>query len=122
MRVLVIEDERLVAYRIRSMFQRCEPPADVTIFPSVQRALYWLKSHPAPDLIIIDTHLEDNDCLPLFDAIDSDTPVIVTIFFDEHLNSAFGGRRIEYLLKPFSFVDFAAVFQKVSKPETRCRN
>jgi len=60
MTVLIIEDEAAAARRLEKMVLEIEPDAIIPGKPdSVESAVEWLSSNPAPDLILMDIHLAD---------------------------------------------------------------
>jgi len=62
MQVLVIEDEKLAAVRLIEMITGLEPTAKILKpVESVRAATQWLKTHPQPDLIMMDIRMPDMD-------------------------------------------------------------
>jgi DNA-binding LytR/AlgR family response regulator len=101
MKTLIIEDEQLAARRLESMVKAIDPSIEImAMTESVKESVAWLKSHPQPDLIFLDIHLEDGLSFSIFDQVKVDAPVIFTTAFDEYAIKAFKLKSIDYLLKP----------------------
>lgn len=113
MRVLLLEDEPLTAQRLVSQLHRYDPSIQVlATLPSVAEASMWLRTHPAPDLLFLDVHLEDDLVFQLFKNSPISTPVIFTTAYDEYLLQAFRVNSIDYLLKPVEYEQLAAALTK----------
>ena len=113
MNVLVIEDENLTARRLESQLLRYDPTIQVLDrLPSVARAVAWLRTHPAPDLLFLDIHLEDDVGFRIFEQVAVSTPVIFTTAYDEYMVQAFRVNSIDYLLKPIAYEALAAALDK----------
>jgi DNA-binding LytR/AlgR family response regulator len=103
MNVLIIEDENLTALRLRDMLLEISPDINIlAILESVEDAIAWIKSHPAPDLIFMDIHLEDDIAFNIFEQVKISSPIIFTTAFDEYMIKAFKVNSVDYLLKPIS--------------------
>ena len=58
MKVLIIEDEKLASDRLTKMILELEPTAEIVgTFVSVKSSVEWLKSHAAPNVIMMDINL-----------------------------------------------------------------
>jgi len=113
MNVLIIEDEDLTAERLESLLLKYDPSIRVAaMLPSVRESVQWLNSHPHPDLIFLDIHLEDDLCFRIFEQVNLSVPIIFTTAFDEYMIKAFRVNSIDYLLKPVSFEALSAAMQK----------
>ncbi|MFC5410210.1 LytR/AlgR family response regulator transcription factor [Larkinella bovis] len=113
MNVLIIEDEELTAERMESLLQQYDASIRVmSMLPSVKEAVQWLQTHPQPDLIFMDIHLEDDLCFRIFEQVHLPVPVIFTTAFDEYMIKAFRVNSIDYLLKPVSYDSLSAALQK----------
>ena len=116
MNVLIIEDENLTAKRLESQLLRYDPTIQVLDrLPSVARAVAWLRAHPAPDLLFLDIHLEDDLGFRIFEQVQVTTPVIFTTAYDEYMVQAFRVNSIDYLLKP---IDYKALVAALTKYKT----
>lgn len=101
MRVLIIEDEQLLARQITKLLTSIEPAATIVgQTGSVDATVKWLNDNPAPDLMLMDIELADGQCFDIFKSVDVSSPVIFTTAYDEHALRAFKVNSIDYLLKP----------------------
>ncbi len=101
MKVLIIEDEQLASRRLENMIHTYDPAIQVLAkLESVEESVEWFRSHPHPDLIFLDIHLEDDLSFVIFDKVKVNSPIIFTTAFDEYAIRAFKLRSIDYLLKP----------------------
>lgn len=113
MRVVLLEDEPLTAQRLADQLHRYDPTIEVVAtLPSVTQAATWLRTHPAPDLLFLDIHLEDDLVFQLFEQVSVRTPVIFTTAYDEYLLQAFRVNSIDYLLKPIEYNRLVAALEK----------
>lgn len=113
MKVLIIEDEPLVAKDIQKLVARLEPDAVVIgTLSSVEDSRKWLTQNEAPDLILADIQLSDGISFEIFEKKDLTCPIIFTTAYDEYAIRAFKLNSIDYLLKPIDEVDFAAALRK----------
>jgi DNA-binding LytR/AlgR family response regulator len=113
MNVVIIEDENLTAKRLEGMIQKYDPSIQIlSRLPSVKKAVQWLESHPAPDLLFMDIHLEDDLAFRIFEQVPVTIPVIFTTAYDEYMIQAFKVNSIDYLLKPINYDDLVAAIEK----------
>jgi CheY-like chemotaxis protein len=84
--VLIIEDERLAAARLEKMLAQCDPAFMVTAcLTSIKESVQWLLTHPMPDLVMMDLHLDDGPGLAILEQVSIDAPVVIISAFDEHV-------------------------------------
>lgn len=113
MKILVIEDELLVAESLIRQVKQVEPDAVlIGPLPSVKASLHWLSENPQPDLILSDIQLADGISLDIFSEYKIHCPVIFTTAYNEYAIRAFKVNSIDYLLKPIDKEELAAAFQK----------
>ncbi len=113
MKVLIIEDESLAARRLQSLIHECDSTVEVVdILESIEESVNWFRSHPAPDLVFLDIHLEDGLSFAIFDQIEVNVPLIFTTAFDEYAIKAFKLKSIDYLLKPIGQEDLCRAMTK----------
>jgi two-component system LytT family response regulator len=113
MKILVIEDEMLVAESLMKQVRQVEPLAEmIGPLPSVKASLKWLSENQQPDLILSDIQLADGISLDIFSEYKITCPVIFTTAYNEYAIRAFKVNSIDYLLKPVDKIDLAAAFQK----------
>lgn len=113
MKVLIIEDEPLVAKDIQKLILRVEPDSQVLgILTSVEETRKWLSERESPDLILSDIQLSDGISFEIFEKIDLTCPIIFTTAYDQYAIRAFKLNSIDYLLKPIDEGDLVAALRK----------
>jgi DNA-binding LytR/AlgR family response regulator len=113
MNVLIIEDERHAAEKLRKLLVAVIPLINISgVLESVGKSVEWLMTHPSPDLIFMDIQLDDGICFEIFDSIKIQTPVIFTTAFDEYALRAFKVNSVDYLLKPIDKNQLNAAIEK----------
>lgn len=113
MRILIIEDEPLVAKDLESRLLTLEPSAEI-IGPlvSVQLCKKWFEGNPAPDLILSDIQLSDGTSFEVFEKLQPACPIIFTTAYDEYAIRAFKLNSIDYLLKPIDPKELEGALKK----------
>ena len=113
MNILIVEDERPAADRIRKLLKRVDNLVTICgITETVEETVNWLQTNEHPDLILMDVQLDDGLCFEIFDTIKVETPVIFTTAYDQYAIRAFRVNSVDYLLKP---VDEIALVTAISK-------
>jgi DNA-binding LytR/AlgR family response regulator len=116
MKILIIEDEPLVAKNLENLVKVLEPTSTiVATIGSVKETLTWLKIHPAPDLILSDIQLSDGVSFDIFQETDASCPIIFTTAYDEYAIRAFKLNSIDYLLKPIDKNELKCAFEKFKR-------
>lgn len=101
MNILIIEDEQHAANRLEKLVLEIEPKANVLDkIDSVESAVKWLSSNPAPDLLLLDIQLADGLSFEIFNQVEIICPVVFTTAYDEFAIKAFEINSLDYLLKP----------------------
>jgi DNA-binding LytR/AlgR family response regulator len=101
MRVLIIEDERPAANRLRQLLKDMLPDSEIYgHLDSIVSAVEWFHSHPSPDLIFCDIQLADGQSFEIFEKVKIESPIIFTTAFDQYAIKAFKLNSVDYLLKP----------------------
>jgi len=114
MRTLLIEDEAIAARRTCQYLQKYgQGLEEAGWVQSVSDANAWLDEHGDPDLIISDIELLDGNIFGLFDARSISAPVVFATAYDQFLLRAFEANGVGYLLKPYTYEQFAAAMDKV---------
>lgn len=112
MKILVLEDEPLVAESLMKLVRDIEPTASlVGPIASVKEAKTLLEQH-TPDLIISDIQLADGISLDVFTQHKIQCPIIFTTAFNEYAIRAFKVNSIDYLLKPIDKKELKTAFEK----------
>lgn len=113
MNVLILEDEKAAAIRLKQLLQEVAPAAVmVAVLESVRDAVAWLGTHPSPDIILSDIQLADGLSLDVFRQVTVTAPVIFTTAYDAYALNAFKLNSIDYLLKPIDKDELSAAFAK----------
>ena len=116
MRLLILEDEAPTARQIRAYAARYGLPThDVHEVRSVARALDWFAQHPMPNLIFSDIELLDGNVFGLYEQVAVSCPIIFITAYDQFWQAAFQASGISYLLKPFTYAQFAASVGKYER-------
>ncbi|MDR7212419.1 LytTR family DNA-binding domain-containing protein [Flavobacterium piscis] len=103
MKIIIIEDESLVAEDLAASLKNCSAEIEITaILGSVKEAIIYFGNHPQPDLIFSDIQLGDGLSFEIIKAVPLEVPVIFCTAFNEYALDAFKANGIEYILKPFS--------------------
>lgn len=113
MKIIIIEDESLVAEDLANSLKNCNAAIEITAFlGSVKEAIAYFKNNPQPDLIFSDIQLGDGLSFEIIKAVPLHVPVIFCTAFNEYALDAFKANGIEYILKPFSGNELEAALGK----------
>src|SRR5215213_8788471 len=113
MRILIIEDEPLVAVSLTRLLKQLEPDAIVEgPIASVRESKQWLLRNIHPDLILSDIQLSDGIALDIFSGEAISCPVIFITAYNEYAIRAFKLNSIDYLLKPVDKPELEAALKK----------
>ncbi len=115
MNVLIIEDERPSARRLKRMLDQLGVEVQEMLH-SVEEAINWFTTHEHPDLIFLDIQLSDGLSFEIFDVVTVNSAIIFTTAFDEYALQAFKLNSVDYLLKP---IDDEELEQAVAKYKAR---
>jgi two-component system, LytTR family, response regulator len=119
MKVLIIEDEPLVAKDLENLLKRIEPTVQIeTVLSSVESAKKWFASHALPDLILSDIQLSDGISFDIFENLRLSCPIIFTTAYDDYAIRAFKLNSIDYLLKPVDGLELSAALAKYKSLST----
>ena len=113
MRILIIEDEPLVARDLRGLIQKLETGAEVLgPLSSVAASRRWFADHPVPNLILSDIQLSDGISFDIFEDQPLRCPIIFTTAYDAYAIRAFKLNSIDYLLKPIDVLELETALKK----------
>jgi DNA-binding LytR/AlgR family response regulator len=116
MKVLIVEDERLAAEKLKRTLKQVDPSIEVLqVLESVEESVNWFASHPNPDLVFMDIQLDDGISFEIFDAVKIEAPIIFTTAYDEYAIRAFKVNSVDYLLKPVGKSALAKALDKFEK-------
>lgn len=118
-KVLIIEDEKLAAKKLKMLLQQLDAGFEVLdIIPSVEKAVHWLSNYTA-DLIFLDINLSDDVSFKIFERVEIETPIIFITAYDEYAIRAFKQNSLDYLLKPVTQDELAVSLKKYEKYKNR---
>lgn len=101
MKVVIIEDESLIAKNLQLQLKQIDPGIEVmAVLDSVSAAVNWVRNNPQPDLYLMDIQLSDGISFDIFSKVDINKPIIFTTAYNEYAIRAFKVNSIDYLLKP----------------------
>jgi DNA-binding LytR/AlgR family response regulator len=113
MKILIIEDEPLVAKDLQNLLKRVEPNAIVeTVLTSVESSKKYFTENKQPDLILSDIQLSDGISFDIFEKLHLTCPIIFTTAYDDYAIRAFKLNSIDYLLKPIDGNELSAALAK----------
>lgn len=113
MRVVIIEDEKPAAEKLRKALLKTKYSVTVdAVLGSVEAATEWLKENDPPDLIFMDIELTDGLSFRIFDRVQVNCPIIFCTAYDEYWQEAFEHNSIDYLLKPLKQEKLEAALNK----------
>ncbi|RIV27776.1 DNA-binding response regulator [Fibrisoma montanum] len=116
MKALIIEDEAIIADKLKRALEDIAPQIDVqAILPSLKAARRWFMQHAEPDLLFMDIQLSDGISFELFQYFDLQCPIIFTTAYDEYAIKAFKHNAIDYLLKPVDEEELILALNKLKK-------
>jgi len=120
MKILVIEDEIPAARRLSKMVITARPAANILeTLDSVESAVGWLRTFPAPDLIFMDIQIADGLSFDIFKQVEITAPVVFTTAFDQYAVQAFKVSAVDYLLKPIDPKDLESALQKFENQRSK---
>jgi two-component system, LytTR family, response regulator len=113
MKILIIEDEPLVAKDLTNLLKRVEPAAEIVdVLSSVESSRKWLAENAVPDLILSDIQLSDGISFDIYENLHITCPIIFTTAYDDYAIRAFKLNSIDYLLKPVDGTELKAALNK----------
>ena len=113
MNIVIIEDEKNIAWDIQQVIQRLRPAAVIQqVLDSVAAGREWFALNAMPDLIFSDIQLTDGTAFDLFKDLRLACPVIFCTAYNEYAIEAFQHNAIDYLLKP---IDEEALQKSLAK-------
>jgi DNA-binding LytR/AlgR family response regulator len=112
-RIVIIEDERLIAEELRNRLTSISKEVAVTaILSSAMQGIEYFSKEHHTDLILSDIQLPDGLSFDIFNTVDCQVPVIFITAFDRFIVNAFESNGIDYLLKPVDDKDMQKVLNK----------
>lgn len=119
-RILIVEDEKPNADRLKRLIKVVRPQAQIiTVLEGIADTIEWLAANPHPDVVMLDVRLSDGLSFEILERITIEIPVIFTTAYDEYAVKAFKYNSIDYLLKPVEEDELAAAFDKLERGATK---
>lgn len=116
MKVLIVEDEEAAVKRLRKLLVGIDPGMEVAAdVASIESAVDWIRSNPAPDLALFDVQLADGESFEVFRRVEVPFPVVFTTAYDAHALQAFRVNAVDYLLKPINPEELRAAVERVKR-------
>jgi len=113
MKILIIEDENLLANELKKTLQRiCLDCEILGVIKSVEQGKDWFSKNITADLIISDIQLADGSSFELFKYANTSIPIIFTTAYDDYAIRAFKLNSLDYLLKPIEDEALDAAIKK----------
>jgi DNA-binding LytR/AlgR family response regulator len=114
MEVLIIEDEQLAAERLANLLKKFDPAIQIVgQLDSVEESVEWLRTRPAPQLLMMDIRLSDGLSFDIFRQATISSPIIFTTAYDQYAIQAFKVTSIDYLLKPIAYPELCRAMEKL---------
>ncbi len=121
--ILIIEDEKLNADRLKRLIGVIRPHATVlAVLDSVSEAVDWFNNNPMPDLVMMDVRLSDGLSFEILEKVTITCPIIFTTAYDEYAVKAFKYNSVDYLLKPVEQDELQIAIEKVEQYCTSAGN
>lgn len=119
MKIIIIEDEALVAEDLYSTLMQIKPDIELqAVLSSVSESIEYFSNHPQPDLIFSDIQLGDGLSFQIFSHIEINVPIVFCTAFDDYAIEAFQTNGIDYILKPYDKNVLDKAIQKYSLLKT----
>lgn len=120
MKILLIEDEIPAARQLTKLLLAHDPSFQILdAIDSVDAAVRWLRTFPAPDLVFMDIQIADGLSFDIFRQVEVTAPVVFTTAFDQYAVQAFKVSAIDYLLKPVDPEELAQALEKVENQKNK---
>ena len=118
MKVVIIEDEKLLAEHLTILLQKIDESITVVnYFDTITASVNAFKEALNADLIFMDIHLADGNSFEIFNQIQLEIPVIFTTAFDNYAIQAFKQNSVDYLLKPIALKELQFALDKFKKQQ-----
>jgi two-component system, LytTR family, response regulator LytT len=113
MKVVIIEDEMLMAKDLAVSLQQLDPAIVVSAtLSSVSQACIWFAGNELPDLVFSDIQLGDGLSFEIFREHPMNVPIVFCTAYDEYALEAFKTNGIDYILKPCTNASLHDTLQK----------
>ena len=113
MKVLIIEDDPMVAMIHKEYFKRKELTDDLNHVTSLEAAKDYLKKNKV-DLIVLDNYLTDGQGVEFLPELKGYPIIMITAANDvQTVEAALSNGVVDYLVKPFTYERFSQAIDKV---------
>ncbi len=120
MNIVIVEDEKLSAERLKSLVHQIDPKIEVlALLSSVNEAIEWFRDNSPPDILLLDIQLSDGTSFDILATLSTLPTIIFTTAYDEYALKAFKYNSIEYLLKPIDKDDLSNALDKFRQLNSR---
>lgn len=103
MRVLIIEDEDVLARSLAAILKEIRPHIEIVGHTtSIHESISFLGLYKDIDIIFTDIKIDDGLSFAIFDKLDVNAMIVFTTAYDEYALKAFSYNCADYLLKPIS--------------------
>lgn len=115
-RVLIADDEPLARERIRELLRACAPGTDIREVGDGQSALDAIRAW-APEAVFLDIQMPRGDGFSVVEQVGADAmpPTCFITAYDAHALRAFEVAAVDYVLKPFDDLRFAAAWSRLEQ-------
>jgi two-component system, LytTR family, response regulator LytT len=102
-KIVIIEDEALLAQNLKESIQSIRPDYDIiAMLPSVEEAISFFSKEKSYDLIFSDISLGDGLSFEIFNTVTIHSPIIFCTAHESYAVKAFETNGIDFILKPYS--------------------
>jgi two-component system response regulator LytT len=116
MKVVIIEDEMLMAKDLADTLQQLDPAIVVSsTLSSVSQACSYFARNELPDLVFSDIQLGDGLSFEIFRECAINVPIVFCTAYDEYALEAFKTNGIDYILKPCTNAALYDTLQKYKR-------
>lgn len=112
-KILIVEDERPNADRLKRLLLKLRPHIEIlSVENSITSTVNWLENNVVPDVIMMDVRLADGLSFEIFNKHEVKSAVIFTTAYDEYAVQAFKYNSVDYLLKPIEEEELDAALKR----------
>jgi len=123
MKVVIIEDEMLMAKDLAASLQQLDPAIVVSAtLSSVSQACTYFAGNELPDLVFSDIQLGDGLSFEIFRECPMNVPIVFCTAYDEYALEAFKTNGIDYILKPCTNASLNNTLQKYRRLQQKFSN
>jgi DNA-binding LytR/AlgR family response regulator len=115
-RIVIIEDERLIAEELGKRLRNVSKEITIEkVLTSVRQGVDYFSAINHPDLIFSDIQLADGLSFEIFNKARVNVPVVFLTAFEKFIVNAFEYNSIDYLLKPVEDKELEKVLEKYNQ-------